>query len=232
MINASSISMASDASKISPMQVGSSYNGASPLDASMGHSNNSSMIVPLPSVTQVHRVKVPSKLLEEEFFSGAYPGNTKCHGYCNDLTKRKVAMVCALDRVSVRNEAGSELLPEWNLDGMQTRPAITRGRGFAIAEQITEPVVTDLCVVCCCVKLVLHMMNCRNSEAAVFTKNRVTVVWDNVFHVRGMFARYLTDDVDSKCGKISETSLEKVAHVCNGIRKKLTMNYRELIILS
>ena len=118
MMNASSISMARDASKISPMQVGSSYNGASPLDVSMGHSNNSSMIVPLPSVTQVHRVKVPIKLLEEEFFSGAHPGNTKCHGYCNDLAKRKVAMVCALDRVSVRNESGSELLAEWNLDGI------------------------------------------------------------------------------------------------------------------
>ena len=98
--------------------MGSSYNGASPLDASMGHSNNSSMIVPLPSVTQVHRVKVSSKLLEEEFFSGAFPGNTKCHGYCNDISKRKVAMVCALDRVSVRNESGSELLAEWNLDGI------------------------------------------------------------------------------------------------------------------
>ena len=77
----------------------------------------------------------------------------------------------------------------------------------------------------------MHMMMCRNSEAAVFTKNKVTVVWDNVFHTRGMFARYLTGDVDSKQGKISETSLEKVAHVCNGIRKKLTMNYRESIIL-
>jgi hypothetical protein len=118
MMNASSISIVSDASKISPMQVGSSYNGASPMDASMGHSNNSSMIVPLPSVTQVHRVKIPSKLLEEELFSGAYPGNTKCRGYCNDISKTKVAMVCALDRVSVRNESGSELLPEWNLDGI------------------------------------------------------------------------------------------------------------------
>jgi hypothetical protein len=49
------------------------------------------------------------------------------------------------------------------------------------------------------------MMICRNSEAAVFTKNKVTVVWDNVFHQRGMFARYLTGDVDSKQGKISET---------------------------
>jgi hypothetical protein len=47
-----------------------------------------------------------------------------------------------------------------------------------------------------------------------------------------MFARYITGDVDSKYGKISENSLEKVAHVCNGIRKKLTMNYRELIILT
>ena len=98
--------------------MGSSYNGASPLDASMGHSNNNSMLVPLPSVTQVHRVKVPSKLLEEEFFSGAFPGNTKCHGYCNDISKRKVAMVCALDRLSNGNKSGSELLLEWNFDGM------------------------------------------------------------------------------------------------------------------
>ena len=76
------------------------------------------MVVPQPKLTQIHRVKVPSKLVEDEFFAQAYPGNTRCRGYCNEMTKRKVAMVCVLDRVSVRNEAGSELFPEWDLEGL------------------------------------------------------------------------------------------------------------------
>ena len=42
-----------------------------------------------------------------ELAKGYNPGNA-CPGYCKDLTKRKLAMVSALDIVAVKGKSGSE----------------------------------------------------------------------------------------------------------------------------
>jgi hypothetical protein len=91
---------------------------------------------------------------------------------------RRLAMVCARDNVTVRGMCGTDFFPEFNSLGSKQIPSIKTGRGIVIAEGIKKLVVTDFCVVCCCVKFALFLMVDRNGRMAEFTENRVVVEWE------------------------------------------------------
>jgi hypothetical protein len=143
---------------------------------------------------------------------------------------RRLAMVCARDNASVRGMCGTDIFPEFNSLGSKEIPSIKRGRGIVIAAGIKKLVVTDFCVVCCCVKFALFLMVDRNGRVAEFTENRVVVDWDQIFAQEAMFAKTITDERSSG-KKIREGDANNVSCVCREIRGCVDQPKRNLIIL-
>ena len=57
------------------------------------------------------------EMLTKEMFAAGYPKNDNCKGYCSHDVLRRVAIICALDNVTVKGRPGQEYFSEYDIDG-------------------------------------------------------------------------------------------------------------------
>ena len=57
------------------------------------------------------------EMLTKEMFAAGYPKNDNCKGYCSHDVLRRVAIICALDNVTVKGKPGQEYFGEYDIDG-------------------------------------------------------------------------------------------------------------------
>jgi hypothetical protein len=72
------------------------------------------------------------EMLTKEMFAAGYPKNDNCKGYCSHDILRRVAIICALDNVTVKGKPGQEYFSEYDIDGNSCLPSLKSGRGITI----------------------------------------------------------------------------------------------------
>ena len=81
-------------------------------------------------------VAIPVLALDQDEIAAKYVKLEACGGYCKDVVMRKVAILCALDSAEIKGRGGSEIFPEFAMDGVRTSSPIKKGRGITIADGI------------------------------------------------------------------------------------------------
>ena len=121
-------------------------------------------------VTQQEQVKLgvmirQGRLLPEPF-THPFIHSGKCKGYCGSGNLRRVALTWALDGRSVEGVTGQVVFGDFDEEGNDLLIGVKGGRGIAIAENAKIPVITEMCVVCCCSNLAAFIMECRREKGA------------------------------------------------------------------
>ena len=83
-----------------------------------------------------------------------------------------------------------------------------------IANGIKRPIFTDVCVVCCCYNVALHLMKCRSLSPS--TRNKFHVLWQAALEEKLQFAKDLVSDEIYL--RNDETMVAAVLKVCKEIR--------------
>jgi hypothetical protein len=135
-------------------------------------------------------------------------------------------MTSALDGADVKGLCGRDLFTDYTVDDKQIFSQVKGGRGLVVAPNISKPVITDYCVVCCCLNLAHHLMQYRNSRGAHPSLMKVTTMWNHLVTSNCMFAKNLTEEDSKICG---EKALQ-VGKICMLIKQSLN-HERALLIL-
>ena len=102
-------------------------------------------------------------MLTREMFAAGYPKNEICKGFCSHDILRKLAIIAALDNVTVKGRAGQEYFGEYDIDGNLSNPILISGRGITMAKGVKRPVITNHSVSVCCMQLFMYIMICRRA---------------------------------------------------------------------
>ena len=98
-----------------------SLNNFTPVKSSTGIvSSTTSKIVPQVkkfTLEEQMGVAVDPEVIRTEIFSAGYALNDKCQGYCNDDLMRRVAILAALDTVTVKGASGTDLFNDFDIFG-------------------------------------------------------------------------------------------------------------------
>jgi hypothetical protein len=105
---------------------------------------------------------------------------SKFSGYCDDEIMRKISILAAFDITTVRVVPGHDLFFDFTIDEDVFKAKQRKVRGINLAEGVRKPIIKNIALSCCCMQFVMYMMMCRNSETAVFTSKKVTVLWDRM----------------------------------------------------
>ena len=88
---------------------------------------------------------------------------------------RRIALSGAMDEGVAKGASGQQLFGDFNEEGECIHIGVKGARAFVIANGIKRPVFTDVCIVCCCIDLVLHLMSCRKMLKP--TSQKFVVLW-------------------------------------------------------
>ena len=95
-----------------------SLNTFTPIKSSTGSlSSYTSKIAKKITLEEQIGVAIDPELIRSEIFAAGYALNDKCQGYCKDELMRKVAIIAALDTVTVKGASGTDLFNDFDIFG-------------------------------------------------------------------------------------------------------------------